>query len=150
MPSNLIVLVEDNPDDAELALRALEKNNVNAEVKLFSDGEQALEYLLRVGRSADESGEPTPQLVLLDLKLPKLSGFEVLQRLRAEMPTTLPPVVVLTTSNDDGDIIESYKYGANSYIRKPVDFSQFIQAVGDIAKYWLRLNETTSSQTDTI
>lgn len=150
MSRNLIILVEDNEDDAELAIRALKKNGIDAEVKIFEDGAVALDYLLRVGESADDADEPMPQLVLLDLKLPKLNGIEVLERLRADEATRLVPVVVLTTSNAEIDIVESYRRGANSYIQKPVDFNQFTQAVGEIARYWLGLNEPAPVKHDSI
>lgn len=142
MPENQIILVEDNEDDAELALRALRKNGVEVDVKRFADGPEALEYLLGLGESADGDGDPMPLLVLLDLKLPRLNGIEILERLRAEGPTQLLPVVVLTTSNAENDIVESYQCGANSYIQKPVDFKQFTAAIGEIARYWLGLNQS--------
>ncbi|MCG8417311.1 MAG: response regulator [Proteobacteria bacterium] len=150
MQNKLIILVEDNEDDAELAVRALQRNKIAAKVKVFSDGEVALEYLLSVGQDADMQGEAMPQLVLLDLKLPRLNGIEVLDRLRTRLQTRLPPVVMLTTSNAEIDIAECYRLGANSYIQKPVDFSQFIAAVGEIANYWLGLNETVTGQHDSL
>lgn len=129
-----ILLVEDNPDDEALTLRALKKNNISNEVVIARDGEEALNHLRG-------NGNGLPALVLLDLKLPKVDGMEVLRHIRAESRTRLLPVVVLTTSKEEQDLINSYQLGANSYIRKPVNFAQFIEAVGQLGLYWLVLNE---------
>lgn len=131
--SRAIVLVEDNPDDEALTLRALKKNAIANEIIVLRDGAEALDYLMR--------GAALPQLVLLDLKLPKIDGLEVLRRLRSEPRTSLMPVVVLTSSNEERDLVESYRLGANSYIRKPVDFEQFTEAVRQLGLYWLVLNQ---------
>jgi two-component system response regulator len=130
----VIVLVEDNPDDEVLTLRALRKNAIANQVVVLRDGAEALECLL----AADA---PVPRLVLLDLKLPRVDGLEVLQRLRSECATALLPIVILTSSDEERDLIESYRLGANSYIRKPVDFEQFTEAVRQLGLYWLGLNE---------
>jgi two-component system, response regulator len=141
MKSKVILLVEDNPDDVQLTLRALRKSNIMNEVVVAQDGVEALEYLFGTGRFAGRDVSDHPQLVLLDLKMPRLDGLEVLHRMRADERTRLQPVVVLTTSNEDRDRVESYKFGANSYIRKPVDFNQFAGAVQQLGLYWLVLNE---------
>jgi two-component system response regulator len=135
-----ILLVEDNPDDQALTLRALKKNKILNEVVVASDGVEALDYLFGTGAHAGRDLREQPQLVLLDLKLPKIDGLEVLRRLRADTRTRLQPVVILTTSNEDRDILSSYELGANSYIRKPVDFEQFMDAVRQLGLYWLVLN----------
>lgn len=136
MVNRPILLVEDNPDDEELALRALRKNNIGNEVLVAHDGVEALEYLF-----GDGVPPLLPAVVLLDLKLPKVDGIEVLRRLRAAPQTRLTPVVVLTSSKEETDLIASYQLGANSYIRKPVDFIQFTEAVKQLGLYWLVLNE---------
>jgi two-component system response regulator len=135
-----ILLVEDNPDDEALTLRALKKNNILNEVVVARDGVEALDYLFGTGRHAGRDTGIQPPLVLLDLKLPKIDGLEVLKRLRADERTRLQPVVVLTSSNEERDIIAGYRLGANSYIRKPVDFEQFMEAVRQLGLYWLVLN----------
>jgi two-component system response regulator len=136
----MILLVEDNPDDEALTLRALRKNNILNPVVVARDGEEALDFLFGTGRHAGRDLDQQPQVVLLDLKLPKLDGLEVLRRLRADPRTRLLPVVILTTSNEDRDILSSYQLGANSYVRKPVDFEQFIEAARQLGLYWLVLN----------
>ena len=142
MPSKVILLVEDNPDDEELTLRALAKNNIRNEVVVARDGAEALDYLFGTGKYAGHDTPITPQVILLDLKLPKIDGLEVLRRLRADERTNLLAVVILTSSKEEQDIVTGYKLGANSYIRKPVDFGQFIEAVRQLGLYWLVLNET--------
>ena len=136
-----ILLVEDNPNDAALTLRALKKNKILNEVQIVQDGAEALDYLLCQGKHAGRDPSAMPSVVLLDLKLPKLSGLEVLQRLRAAERTKLLPVVILTSSKEEQDLINGYKFGANSYIRKPVDFTKFTEAVQQLGLYWLVLNE---------
>ena len=141
MSDKTILLVEDNPDDEALTIRALKKNNILNEVIVARDGEEALEYLFGTGRYEGRDTNNQPQVILLDLQLPKLSGHEVLKRLRADKRTALQPVVILTTSSEQSDITASYENGANSYTRKPVDFNQFIEAVKQLGLYWLVLNE---------
>ena len=138
--SKTIVLVEDNPDDVELTLRAFEKANIANEVQVVRDGAEALDLLL--ARGAHEGREPAddPHLVLLDLKLPRLGGLEVLRELRRHPRTELMPVVVLTSSQEERDVVESYRLGANSYVRKPVDFAEFAEATRQLGLYWLVLN----------
>ena len=135
-----ILLVEDNPDDVELTLRALKKNNISNEVAVVTDGAEAIEYLFAEGKYADRDPGDEPALVLLDLKLPKIDGLEVLRRIRADERTRLLPVVILTSSSEEGDIIQSYKNGCNSYVQKPVEFSQFSDAVRQLGLYWVLLN----------
>ena len=139
---DLILLVEDNPDDLALTLRALRKSTIPNEVIVAKDGVEALEYLFPEKNTHPRSSE-LPQLIVLDLKLPKVSGLEVLKRLRSEDKTKLLPVVILTTSNEKQDIIDCYDSGANSYIRKPVDFSKFYKIMHEVGSYWLSLNENT-------
>lgn len=141
MSGKIILLVEDNPDDVALTLRALKKNHIVNEVVVARDGEEALEYLTATGRHAGRAVAVLPQVILLDLKLPKLGGLEVLRAIRANPQTRLLPVVVLTSSSEEPDIIASYDLGANSYIRKPVDFNQFLEAVRQLGLYWLLLNQ---------
>jgi two-component system, response regulator len=137
-----ILLVEDNPDDELLTLRALKKNNVFNKVVVARDGAEALDYLFGEGAYAGRDTSDVPQLVLLDLKLPKVDGLEVLRRLRADERTRLLPVVILTSSREQQDLLDGYGYGANSYVRKPVDFAQFSRAVEQLELYWLVLNES--------
>jgi len=136
-----ILLVEDNPADAELALRALKKHNLANRVVHVSDGEEALDYIFARGAFSARSVENGPKVILLDLKLPKVDGLEVLRVLKSDPRTRLFPVVVLTSSREEQDIIESYRLGVNSYIVKPVDFDQFLAAVKEIGWYWLLLNQ---------
>ncbi len=141
MNSKVILLVEDNPDDELLTLRAFAKSNIANEVVVARDGVEALDYLFGTGAYAGRDLRVRPQVILLDLKLPRMDGLDVLRRLRADERTMLLPVVVLTSSKEEQDIIQSYRLGANSYIRKPVDFVQFIEAVRQLGLYWLVLNE---------
>lgn len=142
MNTKVILLTEDNPDDVQLTLRALKKSKILNEVIVAQDGVEALDYLFGTGKYAGRDTKILPQVVLLDLKMPKMDGLEVLQRIRSDARTKLLPVVVLTTSSEDRDRVESYKLGANSYVRKPVDFNQFAEAVNQLGLYWLVLNET--------
>lgn len=137
-----ILLVEDNPDDQELTLRALKKNNILNEVVIANDGVEALDYLWGTGKFAGRDLSLMPAVVLLDLKLPKIDGLQVLQKMRAKAETKLVPVVILTSSKEQRDLLDGYNLGANSYICKPVDFEKFIDAVGKLGLYWLLLNET--------
>ena len=136
----VILLVEDNPDDVALTLRALKQNSILNQVVVVDDGAEALDYLFCTGAYAQRDPRATPEVVLLDLKLPKVNGFEVLKRMRADERTRLLPVVVLTSSDEEKDLVNSYKFGANSYVRKPVDFDQFREAVHQLKLYWLLLN----------
>jgi CheY-like chemotaxis protein len=141
----IILLVEDNQKDEELTLRALRKSNVMNPIVVARDGVEALDYLFSRGAHANRDPEAVPQLVLLDLKLPRVDGLEVLKELRESELTRLLPVVVLTSSLEDQDLIRSYRLGANSYVRKPVDFVQFIEAVRQLGLYWLVLNQSAPS-----
>jgi CheY-like chemotaxis protein len=140
MGKPLILLVEDNPDDEALTLRALRKSNILNEVVVARDGVEAFDYLFGTGAYEGRDLSVMPQVVLLDLKLPRMDGLEVLRRMRADERTRLLPVVVLTTSSEQRDIVDSYSLGANSYIRKPVDFVQFSEAVQQLGLYWLLMN----------
>jgi CheY-like chemotaxis protein len=142
MRKKIILLVEDNPDDELLAIRALEKNNIMNQVVVARDGAEALDYLFGTGDHAGRDMSVMPQIILLDLKLPKIDGLEVLRRLRNDERTRLLPVVVLTSSREDRDLTESYSFGANSYIRTPVNFTQFTEAIRQLGLYWLVLNES--------
>ncbi len=136
-----IFLVEDNPDDIELTLRALKKYNIKNDITVVRDGAEALDYLFATGAYSDRDTTTMPSVVILDLKLPKVDGLEVLQRIRADERTKLVPVVILTSSNEEQDMINGYKFGANSYVRKPVDFTQFLEAARQLGLYWLVTNE---------
>lgn len=141
MENKMILLVEDNPDDEALTLRALKKNNIGNELVVVRDGAEALDFLFGTGAFVGRDPSLLPQVVLLDLKLPKIDGLEVLRRVRENPITQLLPVVILTSSKEEQDMITSYKLGANSYVRKPVDFNQFVTAVRQLGLYWLVLNE---------
>jgi CheY-like chemotaxis protein len=141
MDKRFILLVEDNPDDVELTKRALKIHNIANEVIVARDGVEALNYLFATGAYAGRDMTVTPQLILLDLKLPKVDGLEVLRRLRSDERTMFLPVVILTSSKEEQDLVNGYKLHANSYIRKPVDFNQFSEAVRQLGLYWLVLNE---------
>ena len=136
-----ILLVEDNPNDVELTLHAFKKNNIVNRVEIVRDGAEALDYLFATGMYADRDINSHPRVILLDLKLPKIDGKEVLRRIKAAPRTQTIPVVVVTSSREESDVVESYHLGVNSYIRKPVDFEQFTEAVRTIGMYWLLLNE---------
>ena len=137
-----ILLVEDNPNDEELTLYALRKNNITNQIQVVRDGAEALEYIFCTGAFADRQINDPPKVVLLDLKLPKVDGLEVLERIKTDARTRTIPVVVLTSSQEERDIVESYQLGVNSYIVKPVDFEQFNEAVRHIGLYWMLLNKT--------
>lgn len=141
----VILLVEDDPDDRELTRRCLTNNNLCNEVVVAHDGEQALDYLFGMGAYEGRDISVTPQVILLDLGLPKMSGFEVLERIRSDVRTSLLPVVILTSSADEQACVESYSRGANSCVRKPVDFLEFHAAVQQLGLYWMILNETSES-----
>lgn len=141
MHEKVILLVEDNPDDVALTMRALKKNNIMNEVVIARDGVEALDYLFGEGAWAGRDPAKIPVVILLDLKLPRVDGLEVLKRIRGDQRTRLLPVVILTSSNEEGDLISGYALGANSYVRKPVDFNQFSEAVRHLGLYWLLWNE---------
>ncbi len=140
MLKKIILLVEDNPNDVELTMRALKRNNILNEVVVARDGVEALDYLFGTGKYAGKPLEPLPQVVLLDLKLPRVDGLEVLKQIRSNRRTSLLPVVILTSSDEERDRMETYSLGANSYIRKPVNFERFMEAVKHLGLYWLVLN----------
>jgi len=139
-----ILLVEDNPSDQELTMKALKKYNLSNNIYVVEDGAEALDFLFAEGKYSDRNIEIVPRLILLDLKLPKVSGLEVLKRIKSDNRTKKIPVVVLTSSKEERDIIESYEYGVNSYIVKPVDFSKFVESIKEIGFYWLLLNQVTN------
>ena len=141
MEDKVILLVEDNPDDEELTIRTLRKNNILNNVVIAHDGIEALDYLFCTGKYKKRNIGVMPVIIMLDIKLPKVSGLEVLKRIRGNKRTKLLPVVILTSSDEERDLVESYKLGANSYVRKPVDFDQFQKAVQQLALYWLILNK---------
>src|SRR3569833_148916 len=141
MTDRVFLLVDDNRDDEELTLRALAKSKITNPVVVVRDGVEALDWMFRRGAYASRSEHQVPQVVLLDLKLPKVDGLEVLRELRANDATKLTPVVILTSSVEEQDLIRGYGLGANSYIRKPVDFTQFVEAVRQLGLYWLVLNQ---------
>lgn len=141
MNDRIILLVEDNPDDEALTIRALKKNNILNEVVVARDGAEALDYLFGRGAYSGRDPEELPELVLLDINLPKLNGLQVLEQIRANPLTELLPVVMLTTSSQEQDLLHSYRLRANSFIRKPVDFAQFMEAIRQLGIYWLVLNQ---------
>lgn len=140
-PVGYILLVEDNQDDVDLTLRALKKQNIANEVEVVRDGAEALDFIFARGNHAGRNPKQLPQLVLLDINLPKVSGIEVLRRLRENQLTRMVPVVMLTTSKEERDVVESYTSGANSYVQKPIDFEEFSEAVRQLGIYWLIVNE---------
>ena len=137
-----ILLVEDNPQDEMLILRVLRKNNLANEIAVVRDGQQAIDYLFREGEFASREGPELPTIVLLDIGLPRLSGLEVLERVRSDARTRLLPVVILTSSDEERDRMQSYQKGANSFVRKPLDFGEFSETVASLGVYWLAINET--------
>ena len=141
-----ILLVEDNPDDEALAIRALKRNHIINEVVVAHDGVEALDYLFGTGTYAGRDTSMQPAVILLDLKLPRIDGIEVLRHLREDERTRLLPVVILTTSNEERDMLNSYSFGCNSYVRKPVDFLQFSEAIRQLGMYWLLMNEAPPSR----
>ena len=148
MEDKMILIVEDNPDDEELTIRALKKNNIGNRLVVVRDGVEALDFLFCTGAYSHRDPNDLPQTILLDLKLPKVDGLEVLKRIRADERTSLLPVVILTSSSEERDLLQSYKNGANSYVRKPVDFTEFLDAARQLGLYWLVLNETPPPQKD--
>jgi two-component system response regulator len=136
-----ILLIEDDPDDEALTLLVLERSKIRNKVFVVRDGAEALDFLFCTNKYADRDPHDLPQLILLDIKLPKMDGLEVLRRLRADKRTNLLPVIILTSSKEEQDVVEAYKSGANSYVRKPVDFNQFAESVRELGMYWLVLNE---------
>jgi two-component system response regulator len=142
MDDKMILLVEDNPDDEALTLRALKKNNISNEVVVARNGAEALDYLFGEGIYAGRNTQTMPQVILLDLKLPRVDGFDVLRKMRADERTKRLPVVILTSSDEEQDRVSGYDLGANSYVRKPVEFAQFLEAVKQLGLYWMLLNQT--------
>lgn len=136
-----ILLVEDNPSDAELTIKALRRNKIINALLHLQDGEDALDYIFATGKYSDRNIDDIPKIILLDLKMPKIDGLEVLKKIKSDQRTKIIPVVLLTSSNEDKDIIDSYKLGVNSYIVKPVEFENFVKAVSDVGLYWLLVNQ---------
>jgi two-component system response regulator len=145
-PDKVILLVEDNPDDEALTLRALRRSHLLNPIEVARDGVEALDFLLARGRHAARAAEPLPTLVILDLKLPKLDGLGVLKAIRGDLRTRFLPVVILTSSQEERDLISGYELGANSYVRKPVDFAEFIEAVKRLGMYWLLVNQVAPTR----
>ena len=139
-----VLIVEDNAQHLELTLRALKRNNLASKIAVAKDGAQALDFVFCRGNYADRTAEDLPRLIILDLKLPKVDGMDVLRQIKADERTRRIPVVILTTSREEKDLLESYRYGVNSYIVKPVDFNKFMQAVGQLGFYWMSLNEVSN------
>jgi len=148
MEDKMILIVEDNPDDEALTIRALKKNNIGNRLVVVRDGVEALDFLFCTGAYSNRDPNDLPQTILLDLKLPKVDGLEVLKRIRADERTRLLPVVILTSSNEERDLLQSYRNGANSYVRKPVDFNEFLDAARQLGLYWLVINEAPPLQRD--
>jgi two-component system, response regulator len=146
MTDKTILLVEDNPDDEALTLRAFRKNKIKNAVVVLRDGAEALDYLFGTGTYEGREVADLPQVMLLDLKLPKVDGLEVLRRVRADRRTAVLPVVILTSSREEQDLVEGYRLGANSYVRKPVNFDEFVDAARQLGLYWLLLNEVPHAQ----
>ena len=144
--NRVILLVEDNAGDEALTLRAFKKNNIVNDVMVVRDGVEAIDYLFATGTHASRDKDQMPQLVLLDLKLPKVNGLQVLQRIRSDPRTKRLPVVIFTSSNEEEDLINSYNLGANSYVRKPVEFEQFLEATKQLGLYWLVLNQVAPAE----
>ena len=142
MEEKIILLVEDNADDEELTIRTLQKNHLKNKIVVVRDGVEALDYLFGTGKYKDRDLSVSPVLIMLDIKLPKLNGLEVLKRIKTDQRTKFIPVVILTSSDEEKDLIESYQLGANSYVRKPVDFAEFQNSVRQLALYWVLLNES--------
>ena len=145
MKNKIILLVEDNPDDEKLTCLAFEECRISNKLVVVRDGQEALDYLFFKGKYSGRNPEESPQVILLDLKLPKVDGLEVLRHVRADAITKLFPVVILTSSKEEQDMVESYSLGANSYIQKPVDYQQFLDAVRELGLYWLLLNQTVQA-----
>jgi two-component system response regulator len=148
MEDKMLLIVEDNPDDEALTIRALKKHNIGNRLVVVRDGAEALDFLICTGVYSERDPHDLPQTILLDLKLPKVDGLEVLKRIRADERTSLLPVVILTSSNEEQDLLQSYQNGANSYVRKPVDFTEFLDAARQLGLYWLVLNEAPPLQKD--
>ena len=146
MDKRAILLVEDNQDDIDLTIRALKQSNITNEIVILNDGENALEYLFHEGKYSGLDPEQRPAVILLDIKLPKLNGLEVLKKLRSNKRTKVIPVVILTSSEEESDLLNGYNLGCNSYVRKPVDFEQFSKAVSQLGLYWLLLNESPKTE----
>lgn len=142
MKNKTILLVEDNPDDELLAIRALKRNGFDSNIVVARDGVEALDFLYAKGKFAERNARDTPELILLDLKLPRLDGLDVLRRLRGEFSTKYIPVVILTSSSEEQDIMKSYDSGANSYVQKPIDFDEFVETARQMGFYWLYMNKT--------
>lgn len=142
MDEKIILLVEDNADDEELTIRTLQKNHLKNKIVVVRDGVEALDYLFGTGEYSDRDLSVSPVLIMLDIKLPKLSGLEVLKKIKSNSKTSLIPVVMLTSSDEEKDLVESYQLGANSYVRKPVDFAEFQKSIRQLALYWILLNES--------